>query len=666
MTMENIAAINLLQAGGEEQRLQALRALDWSHCDSLQWIFLALGDESWRLRKEATELLLAMPNAPLLVGDVIELLHSEDNAGLRNAAVEILTRIGSPALPSLMEELSCNDHDVRKFALDILGAIGDLSCLGAMQKSLHDDDANVRAAAAENLGRLGASESIPALLQAMEQPDLLLRFAILDALARIGAPLPLAPLLPFYDDPLLRNALLDCLGQLGDEDAIPLLVKALREDLRKTTEAAAIALLRLDRRYPGRIAFQLQASAGDQVMEKIVALLDSNNQMVRRSGFQLLQQLQAWQQAPCLLPFLAAEEDREEVATVLVALAGCNPEPLLACWPHADVITQTCLAYVFGEAGCVAALPLLIAVLGRDASELAAVAAQALGRLEASAAIGPLACCLESASEELRQASRQALVRLGRSLPAEVARHVRPILETGHAAARVVAVQIIGSLPGGQGANILALAIKDEAASVRGAAIRAFGSRLGPDELTPVVLALTDEDAEVRRVAAEVLGGCDDEWAIPPLTLTLSDPDLWVRAAAVRALGRLPGGAQEISAALHDPVGLVRIAALETLCEIDSEAAFPALLVALDYPDEEVVKASLRLLAASHRREWFSQGARLLNHRHREVRMAVARLLVEGGGAQSAALLENRLSVEGDELVRGQLVGLLTHLREEG
>lgn len=667
MSKEDTTARSLWQRGSEEERLQGLRSLDREHSDSPGWFLLALGDESWRLRKEATELFLSLPNASSLVGEVIELLHSEDNAGLRNAAVEILVRIGAPALPLIIEELSCNDHDVRKFALDILGAIGDLSALTPMQKALHDDDANVRAAAAENLGRLRAAEAVPVLLQAMQQPDLLLRFAILDALARIGAPLALPPLLPFFGDPLLRKALLDCLGQLGDEEAIPLLIEALADELRKVREAAAIALLRIDRRFPGAIAPQLRKSADAQTMEKVASLLDSSDKMVRRAGFQLLGWLQAWQQAHRLLPFLATEEDREVAATVLVGFAVFNAEPLLACWPQADPITRTCLAYIFGEAGCATALPLLIAAIDDNDDELSAVAAQALGRMEDPAAVLPLARCLESDSEEIRQSARQALMRLARSLPEEVLLHVRPLLETGHAMTRVAAVQVIGSLAGGDGLAILGLAMKDEAGPVRGAAIRAFGSRLCLNDFTPVVLALTDEDAEVRRIAAEVLGTCNDEKIVAPLTLMLSDQDLWVRAAAVRSLGRLPAGVQNISVALRDPIGLVRIAALETLCEADAGMAFPALLEALDSADEEVIKASLMLLAASRRNDWLSfQGARLLDHRHREVRMTMARLLFEGGIAQSADLLEKRLSIEGDEEVREQLVGFLSLLREEG
>jgi len=114
---------SLLASPIEEERLQGLKALARIGLEqSMDAIYKCLSDESWRVRKEAVELFLSLPRASELASEVIELLHAEENAGLRNAAVEILVRLGRHSLPSLHEELSCSDHDVRKFVLDILGA----------------------------------------------------------------------------------------------------------------------------------------------------------------------------------------------------------------------------------------------------------------------------------------------------------------------------------------------------------------------------------------------------------------------------------------------------------------------------------------------------------------------------------------------------------------
>lgn len=139
----------------EEERLQALKSLARSEGGpDPQLLYQALGDQSWRIRKEAAEIFLSLPRAGDLAGEVIELLHSQDNAGLRNTAVEILVSLGRRATPFLLEELTCSDHDVRKFVLDILGEIRDPESVLAMVGALCDPDGNVRAAAAENLGKI--------------------------------------------------------------------------------------------------------------------------------------------------------------------------------------------------------------------------------------------------------------------------------------------------------------------------------------------------------------------------------------------------------------------------------------------------------------------------------------------------------------------------------
>ena len=113
---------------------------------------------------------------------------------------------------------------------------------------------------------------------------------------------------------------------------------------------------------------------------------------------------------------------------------------------------------------------------------------------------------------------------------------------------------------------------------VRQAAVRSFDGRLGKGQISALTLALTDEDGEVRRLAADLLGTLGDPLALSPLGLALQDEDLWVRATAVRSLGRLAGSESEklVKLALHDSVGLVVIAGLETLAERNWRNPFPS------------------------------------------------------------------------------------------
>ena len=223
-----------LNSPDEEVRLQGLR--DLASCDSsegLDLIFKAFGDESWRVRKESIELYLKLPISRELIGEVIELLHADENAGLRNAAVEILTRMGRDSVPMLLGQARCPDHDVRKFIIDILGDIDDPEAVPVLITGLDDEDSNVRAAAAENLGKLKSAEAVPKLLKAMHHQDLLLQFTILEALRRIASPVSLNDLLPYKDEKLLRKALIDCLGKAGDDSAVSELVVSLTDPMRK-------------------------------------------------------------------------------------------------------------------------------------------------------------------------------------------------------------------------------------------------------------------------------------------------------------------------------------------------------------------------------------------------------------------------------------------------
>lgn len=651
----------------EEERLQGLKALGRHGVEAdLGLVCQALGDESWRVRKEAVQLFLEMPRAGELAGEVIELLHAQENAGLRNAAVEILVRLGSQTVPFLLEELSCSDHDVRKFVLDILGDIGDESSVQSMLPALSDPDENVRAAAAENLGKLCAAEAVPMLLDAMDHADLWLRFTILEALARIGEAVPVARLLEFSDQKLLRKALIDCLGRIGGMDAVPILIRGLTDDMRNVREAAIVALDRIAASLPGAIDEVLSGLAGTPAADAVAGALDCSDPAIGQAAVRLLRCTGDARFAPRLLALLENELLREEAAAALIVMGRPAACSLLELWPDASSRTRSYLAYILGESRCVDGLTLLRSGLNDGDSELQLISAQALGKLGEAASIGPLAETLCTARDEVREVIMQALCRLSGPHPQEVLQRLRPLLAVDDAELRMHVIMIFGQMESPEVESCLAFAMKDESPLVRRAAVRAFESRSGENRLPTLMLALTDEDAEVRRLAAESLGMTADSQATAPLELALQDEDIWVRATAVRSLGRL-GGADvfaPICRALQDPVGLVAIAALETLAGLDAWRACPAMVQALWHADEEVVNAALNLLAASGQRDWLPAAvAPLLNHRHWEVRSTFVRTLASLEGPACRPLLEERLLLEGEELVRQLIQEILNELR---
>lgn len=653
-----------LQSPDEEIRLAAVREFSGTGEPNVGLLLRALGDESWRVRKEAVENFLSRPGAASLAGEIVELLHSEDNAGLRNAAVEILIGLGSAALPFLLDELHCNDHDVRKFVVDILGEIGDDSCVTALIARLNDGDENVRAAAAENLGKLRSRAAIPFLLDALNGSDLLLRFTVLEALAQIGRTVELQRLLPLWDEKLLRKGLCDCLGKVGDAAAADLLLTGLTDPMRNVREASALALERLCSRFEEELAERMRGLRGSEDVTILAGMLDSGNETLRQTAVRLLGRIGDPRYARRLLELFDEEDLRQDAAAALIASGRAAACSLLDFWGDAEPRTRTYLAYVFAEAGCDDAVPTLNAALSSRDTELRIVALKALGKLGRESEIETVAAALDD-EEDVRLAATQALIALGQRFPRVTTYLLRA--QTGSASPQVrsAAVDVIGHIGDESAAPILSLAIRDESPQVRRAAFRALERIGGENRRQIMTIALTDEDVEVRRTAAEALGGDCDEDAVNPLSLALQDDDIWVRAAAVRSLGRI-GSERALNCVRHalvDPVGLVTIAALETLGSAGDASCIDDVRTALSHADEEVVVTALRVLATYADDRWLSEeGGRLLTHRHWEVRFIAARLLAERRGTACRTMLEQALLVEGEVAVREQILELLDDL----
>lgn len=667
-TADNRERISTLMASADEDaRLEGLRLLgqaDPGAC--LDLVFQGLADASWRVRKEATELFLRFPDRSGRINEVIALLHAEENAGLRNAAVDILVRMGREAVPLLLDQAGCPDHDVRKFIVDILGEIADPRAIPTLLEALDDEDGNVRAAAAENLGKLRSGEAVPRLLDAMRHPDVLLRFTILDALGKIGAPIPLSRLLPFRNDPLLRKALIDCLGLVGDATAVSELLAGLVDPMRNVRETSLLSLVALADRYPVEVRESLAGYNLAGTVEELLVNLDEHQPTSRRqAAVRVLGWLADSRALTPLLQLLGDEVLQRSVLSALVNMALRRPQPVIAAWNTVPVLQRAYLAYVFSEAECADALPLLRDALGSEDARLAQMAVHALGRLGGITELGAMAACLRHADADVRDAAAHSLSNLGRRFPAEILAALEPLLEDNDPSHRSAAIGVIGRLEDPVVVQRLAMALKDPAAEVRRAAIGAFSGAAVNDHLLALQLALTDEDVDVRRSAAEKLGNSSNPEAIEGLRLALRDEDLWVRVAAVRSLGRLGGvaEAETIGLLLDDPVGLVTIAVLETLTELLGEQACPRICTALAHPDEEVASVALRLLSRFEGGAWLPANVEMLvNHPVCDVRAYGVGLLPGLLGEAARPILDRRLEVESDATVRQQIGDALRNL----
>ena len=164
-----------------EMRIAATKQLSRLPEPSMELFTVCLGDSDWRVRKVAVEIFCHLDSPEKFIPDLIKLLHHSENAGLRNAAIEILIWLGSHAVTALQHEILKPDVEVRKFVIDILGEIGGFRCAPALISSLEDADINVRYAAVETLGKLRFEAAVEPLFELMSDPDPGLKFTILQA-----------------------------------------------------------------------------------------------------------------------------------------------------------------------------------------------------------------------------------------------------------------------------------------------------------------------------------------------------------------------------------------------------------------------------------------------------------------------------------------------------
>jgi HEAT repeat protein len=629
-------------------------------------LFRAMGDDSWRVRKEAVAVLSRQPLHPETVNGLIALLRSSDNAGLRNSAVESLERLGAGAVAALCSHLDDPDHDLRKFVIDILGNIGSPSCLPLLVRALDDADPNVRVAAAENLGKLGDPAALPHLLKILDGGEVWLKFTVLDALALIGVAVPLSSLEPLLRESLLKRAIYDCLGALGDAGSIPVLVGGLQEKGKNAREAAALALMRVRGRLAEKerqtlVDLPLAALKGSETAKPLISLLSSTDPAVLEPLVQLVGTIGDERATAALLSIAADERVRGTCLDAFRGIGAAAVPELLSLFPEAGAAERAQVAHLLGELGNTYHLELLFAGLDDETPELRAACAASLGKLAPQAASRPVAKLLEDAHAQVREAALEALQRMATADPEAIAAICGELALSASARQRRDAALLLCSTKDGDRLSRLA---KDEEGTVRRAAVASIAKIGNPQALPHLAMALADEEPEVRLAAAQGLAESGQAEALEPLLLALNDQDPWVQTAALKGLAALrdPASLAGIAALLGSARGPVQIAALSTLAAVGGAGALAPVKAALLDSDEEVVEAAIGIMSGFGA-AWVREYAEaLMAHPHWGVRRALVRAMAElqGGGALPA--LQALLANESDSLVRGEIAALIDRL----
>lgn len=651
-----------LDAEDEEVRRRVVHAQlgqPLNSCRDLLWS--ALGDTSWRVRKEAVEVLVAARPGPDDVNALIDLLRSEDNAGLRNATSELLVRLGKRTVPILMTHLHDQDHDLRKLVVDTLAAIGDRSAVPGLVTALDDSDVNVAAAAAEALGASGDRSAVPALLQALDrQQHDFLRFNALSALGRVGVPGTLPPVVAkLASQDLLRLAVYECLGRIGgDVAAADLLLEGVQSALPSVRAVAirslAAVLQNLEPLFRQSVVERLRALADRGGLEFVLTAFDGADLVLSEAVVVLLEAVGDPRGVPVLMQAMTDERLSQRAVAALKEIGTAAVAPAVERFPLADEAERAAICTLLGRLGQqdVAVEQTITRALSDEAPQVRRAAALAVGVLHSAELLSTVTRLLEDEDAAVREAALQTLRTRSGSDSGLIREIVVQMLASNLPEQRQAAAFLCAA---SGDCEQLARLIKDENPEVRESGVRAVGRLRLEDACPSLVMALVDEAEEVRIAAAESLGSCcDPETGAAPLRLALRDPSCWVQAAALRSLVELAG-----EEALPDVLGLwqegnevAQLACLEAFNLIAAPEGFALISQALGERDGEVLKSAIDILAR-HAPElltpWLNH---ILSHQDWDVRMSAVRACASLPQPEREVMLQMALDREDHDLVR--------------
>ncbi len=652
-----------------DEEVRYRRVQDQCHVplqNSRELLFAALGDDSWRVRKQAVEVLLAARPAEEDIHLLIGLLRDEENAGLRNATAELLVRLGSRVVPVLLGYLHDPDHDLRKLVVDALGALGGDDALQGLIQALSDPDSNVAAAAAEGLGAAGNARSVPDLVRHLEQnQESFFRFNVLAALGKIGVAGPLPRIIrQLAGQDILRRAVYECLGKIGgDLEAVELLLEGTLSQLPSVRQAAVISLAKvlqqLDSAEQEAARVRLRALADQGLIEQL-SILFSLADPAMSDAVVVILGLMADPRGVRLL-FCALTDERLAAAAQqgINALGNQAVMAAITFFSETDKPAERAAVCSFlGGQGDRQAVATIRSGLNDRFPEVRAAAASAAARLVDPELPSLVAGMLHDQDAAVRDAALTSLRRYADSAPGLIAAAADQMAHSSAPEQRKGAALLFAALHDDEQ---IACLLKDEDATVREAAARAAGKLSHSKACSHLIMALVDEEPDVRIAAAEALGDCGDVAAVAPLRLSLKDSDCWVQATALRSFVQLAG-----EDALPDLLRLweqgdevVQLACLESLDQLGSAAGLKEVSRGLGQRDGEVLKSAIILLNRHNISLLTPWMHHILYHPDWDVRITAVRACGAFSEEERTRLLQMALDREVHDLVKAEIVALL-------
>jgi HEAT repeat protein len=635
----------------------------------------ALGDSDWRVREEAIFAVADVAAEYDLLDPLIEGLCQGANVGLRNAAREVLRKLGGAAARALVRALGEVDLNSRKFVVEALACGGTDEAIDALIVSARGDDMTIAVAAMDALASLGGPKVEQVLREKLRQGSPFERAAAIDALDRLSVVVSFDDLEPLLDDRLLRRIALDALGRTGEVRAFPHLLSALADRSTNVAARALTGLFRLQAvNEDARMTLTRELASQTEAVLRLKSFARSEDTSLALSAASLLARVRDQDVVKIVVELTAREVAPSQLAQAFdewpevalgeaLGIAGSDAELEAHALELACEIAERLRAHV----GPIARLRVSLR-RARDSSDqdVRIAALRGLGRFGEAADAEHLLASAQRVDIEVAVAAGNALRELAFREPEAVRRVLSTIIPSGPAG--LALAELIVDLASGDVLGRLQESLLSDEASTRVCAVAGLARFGGSAAAELVLLALRDQhkDVQIAAVSAlSVMEGALSERVESLLHFESSDPDVLcalARALSALAEPRAIGRLRELARAGKPKE--VRMSALHALTAYPDGTLHEVLIEALADSDPDLAKEALNELGSTEGPEAAPDIARALGHGATDVRRLAASWLGRIGDESSIGALSARLQEEQDAAVRGVLVEALEALRE--
>ncbi len=539
---------------------------------------------------------------------IIPLLRDEPL--LRNTALIILKEIGEATVPLLRPLLKDKDHDIRKFALDLIAEIRKCDYPEEIIRLLKEDtNPNVRASAAKVIGLLQYKEALSFLINALNDEEWVC-FSALESLSIFKDESTINSIISLLDNSSesIRYAAIDTLGKIGSKEAGKALLEYFNNADEFERETIIKSLIRI-----GITPSLLESS---KILKNILKNGDWDEKMIALKGIAGIKDISAVKDIVDFAGSLDSSEPDDEdklnfIKDILISM-GCNDSLI-------DVLNDPDIRYrgrkiaveVLGELGYRKAVPYIINLLGIDYRDVRRAAAKALVDMS-DINIGNV--LLDAIDDEDGHVRKEAIIALGKIGDKTVFMPLMNcLLKEPY---KDVVEEIIKTLLILDAESVYKY-LKEFPDSIKEIVARYA------DDISILIKLSEEKNKDVRTAAIIGLGNYNDEKVFSRLSGALKDSEPEVRKAAVIALGNMNYGYDEIKNALNDTDMWVRVYAVKTLSNSLKQDTVNSLKNMLSDRDIPVILSAIEAIAQLNKEDSFSVLSPLLEHQDEEVRKRV-------------------------------------------